>query len=110
VGLAGEVNAANYHPDTNDVVETADPLAFKALSTGSSGSWSQQSLVLWVISLRGEIIAGNSLNGLLPVVVVVVALCAFIGLLNAYVQFHQATSILLQSGTAGINSQHERRW
>ena len=86
MGLAREVNAANYHPDTNEVVETVtDPLAFKALSYGLTGLLASAVLVLWVVSLREEIIAGKSLIGLLPCVVVVVALCAFIGLLNAYV-------------------------
>lgn len=83
----------------------ADPLAFKALSYGLIGLLASTVLVLWMVSLRREIIAGKSLNGLLPVLVVVAALCAFIGLLSAYVQFHQPSSILLQSGTLGINSQ-----
>ena len=87
------------------MIETADPLAFKALSYGLIGLLASAVLVLWAVSLKGEIIAGKSLDGSLPAVVVVAALCAFIGLLSAYVQFHQATSILLQSGTAGINSQ-----
>jgi hypothetical protein len=80
--LARDVNAENYHPGTNDAVETvADPLAFKALSYGLTGLLATAVLSLWVISLRREIIAGKSSNGLLPAVVVVAALCAFIGCL-----------------------------
>ena len=61
-------------------------LAFKALSYGLIGLLASAVVVLWVVSLRREIIAGKSLDGLLPAVVVVASLCAFIALLTAYIE------------------------
>lgn len=75
---------------SNDAVATvADPLAFKLLSYGLIGLLASTVLILWVVSLRREIISGKSPNGLLPLVVAV--LCAFIALLTAYIEVRQAS-------------------
>jgi hypothetical protein len=77
---------------TNDAVATvADPLAFKLLSYGLIGLLASTVLMLWVVSLRREIMSGKSLQGLLPVVLVVAVLCAFIALITAYIEVRQAS-------------------
>jgi hypothetical protein len=80
-------------------------VAFKAVSYGLVGLLALTVLILSVGSLRREIIAGNPLNGCFASFYLLPRSALLSGCLALTSKFHQATSILLQSGTAGISSQ-----
>jgi hypothetical protein len=82
----------------------ADALAFKVLSYGLIGLLALTVLILSIVSLRREIFAGQPVNGLLPVVLVLAALCASIALFAAYIHFLQVSSILLRWDAAAFTS------
>jgi hypothetical protein len=82
----------------------ADALVFQALSYGVVGLLALAALVVCVVSLRKETISEQPLHGLIPVLLLLAALCASIALLAAYIQFQQATSTMLRPDTAAFTS------